>query len=46
MVNTTTAKKKPTPQPTTMSIQPEVVVRIWRANSSIDVGSALPKIIT
>ena len=43
MVNTTTAKTKPTPQPTTMSAQPEGVVNTWRANSAIDTGTAVPK---
>jgi hypothetical protein len=42
-VNTTTAKRKPTPQPTMMSAQPDGVVKTWRANSAIDAGTAPPK---
>ena len=42
-VKTTTAKRKPTPQPTTMSAQPAGVSRTWRAKSATDAGTALPK---
>ena len=43
IVNTTTAKRKPTPQPTAMSFQPEGVVKARRASSEIEFGTHPPK---
>ena len=42
ITSTTRAKRKPTPLPTMISCLPAGVVRIWRANSSREAGTAPP----
>ena len=44
IVNDTTAKRKPMPQPTIMRVQPEEVVKTWRTNSALDGGTQLPRV--
>jgi hypothetical protein len=44
IINTTTANRKPTPLPTTISVHPSGVVKTWRRKFGIDPGGELPKV--